>query len=268
MLRSNNNVGNVLSVAGVQRFVTRNPLISASYLIGITVALLGRGFSVDSAALNHYQSGLREAASMGSERLRTELMQTEQLHYNAKGWFFACDESCQKLGRRVEKLRQQVEQSDLKRDQTIKSAKAAVGIWSVFGVDEIRGLFWRAWDQGTAMAQRMTMYDSVGYAFGSMFGSRKEENLISVLVQLFLRFVVNLTVGLVTSVFIFLLSAIQVINSYGPDIFSAIAFYFLLVCAAASTLVSFLGLVYAGTVVGIATVAKQQAEAKRRIHYD
>lgn len=259
-----------LVLRNVKSFTARRPLITAGYVIGILAAVFFRGFSVDDQTVASFERSMRRANQIPVYSKRLELANAEEAAYRARGWF-SCDSTCERLERKAQKARDELEQMELKREQTLKEAKREIGLWSsIGGVGEMREMFWNAWERGTATAQRMTAYDAISIAiFG---GNRREETLLSVLFQIFLRFLINLTVGLIATTGIFLIQAVSVVNSYGPDLISGVIFYGLVVCSALASLATFLGLFYTGVGLGVQQMAKsienQERRRRGRIHID
>lgn len=235
--------------------------MSVTYLLGLTVALFARGFTPDAAAV--HALGRSQAAASAVDAaipaLRAEVAAAAVEEYRASGWF-SCDDHCQMLRARAEALRTKLAGAEAVRNKHLSAGREAVGLWSSFGVEEIRTEFWTAWAEGTAAAQRLTMMDAFSMA---LMGGSREETIVSVVIQLVFRFIVNLTLGIVIALGMFLISVVGVIYSYGPNIISGIAFYLLLASAVASVVASFFGGVVAAVALGVAALPKQ-----RRLHSD
>ncbi len=76
----------------------------------------------------------------------------------------------------------------------MRDANEAVGVWSVYGVEEARALFWRSVEGGKSFAKRQTMFDMF---FSFTMG--RDETLGAFLLRAVLTLLFNLTVGLVFS---------------------------------------------------------------------
>jgi hypothetical protein len=74
----------------------------------------------------------------------------------------------------------------------MRDANEAVGVWSVYGVEEARALFWRCLEGGKAFAKRQTMWDMF---FGFTMG--RDENLTGFLIRVLLSILFNLTLGMI-----------------------------------------------------------------------
>lgn len=78
----------------------------------------------------------------------------------SKGWF-TCDKKCQtnKIDYEIALREYNFQRSE--EERIIADAKSSVGIFSSFGVEETRGLFWTRFASGKEFAQRQTKYDAL-----------------------------------------------------------------------------------------------------------
>lgn len=249
-----------LVVQGAKTLVKNRPVGVSMWVIGLLIAAFANGFSVDDITRESYTA----TRQMAEEVERTELAKAERAfraaddrYYNAKGWFWSCDNRCQKLKDQADMAKSEVHRLERKRDQIMTDARREVGIWSTFGVREVRDSFWKAWQWGKDTAARMTMYD----AMFAMFSS-KEETAVSMILKLVFQYIVNLTMGLVMAFFGFLYSAYTLVVSYGEPTLSGIAFFLLVVVAGMATVGTYLCAIYGTVVCGGAYVVKQAAKAQ------
>merc|ERR1711870_50828 len=77
----------------------------------------------------------------------------EDKYYNAKGWF-SCDDKCKKAEDKMKMARADLNRVQQKRDKIMTDAGREVGIWSVFGVRDVRNSFWSAWKSGKDWSAR------------------------------------------------------------------------------------------------------------------
>ena len=87
-------------------------------------------------------------------------------------------------------------------------AQAAVGLWSQYGVDEVRDRFLKAYQDGKDFAKRMTFWD---FMFG--VGGRDEEAYVTLLRWLG-QIMLNFTVGLCSALVSFGFSLASMIWEY------------------------------------------------------
>ena len=264
--------------SGIGRYLRKHYFISSLYFIGLFVALLGTGFTVTDVQRATYETRVSEAVSLTASelsRLNRELHRNEQLYYENKGWF-SCDEKCMKYYNRCESIRLQLNDVKVKRDKVLLEGKQAVGVWSVYGVNDLRNAFWQAWEDGKEAARRMTMLDAVFIGLGSMTGhsSDRENSFIITLVRILFQFMANLTVGLFTSFVVFVFEAWYIISSYGPSMLSGLSLFLLTFAASASLVTTAIGGIVGGTVGAVYWLAhnaeRQAVEGSRhrRLHYD
>ena len=60
-----------------------------------------------------------------------------------------------------ERRKKMLEQAERERNALVSEAKASVGIWSHYGISEVRERFWKAYQAGKDMAKRMTWWDFI-----------------------------------------------------------------------------------------------------------
>lgn len=242
--------------------VVKNRPISVSlWVLGLLLAAFANGFKVDDTARESYIVTLQMAEEVDKTELNRALRnlgQAEDKHYNAKGWFWACDERCQKLKDKAGMARADVERLQKKRDQIMTDARREVGIWSTFGVKDVRDSFWRAWKSGKDFAARYTMMDAMFMMIGG-----KEETAVSMILKIVMQYIINLSMGLVGAFFFFIYNVYYLVISYGETAISGIAFFLLVLVAGMATVGTYLFAIY-GTVAGgglylVKQAAKQAA---------
>ena len=258
--------------------IRKHFVISSLYVVGLLAALVGSGFNVTEQQRAIYETSLSQATSLTAvelSRLYQELRRNEQLYYESKGWF-SCDAVCTRHYNRCEAIRLQLNAVKEKRDEVIMKGRQAVGVWSVYGVSDLRNAFWQAWEHGKEAARRMTMLDAVFIGLGSMTGSHsdRDNSFILTLLRILFQFVANLTVGLFTSFIVFVVEAWYIISSYGPSLLSGLSLFLISVVASASVVTSAIGGLVGGTVGAVYWVARNaerraiQESRNRRLHYD
>lgn len=241
--------------------VKRRPVSVSLWLFGLLLAAFAKGFAVDETTREAYSMTLEHAEEVDRNEL-TKAMQTlnraEAKYNNAKGWFWSCDEKCQKFYDKAQMARQEVNRVQQKRDKIMTEAKREVGIWSVFGVQDVRNSFWAAWKSGKELATRWTMMDALFMTIGG-----QEESMMSAVLKLVMQYIMNLTLGLIGAFFYFIYNVYVLIVSYGEPFLSGLAFFLLVLIAGMATVGSYLFAIY-GTVAGgglflLKQAAKQQA---------
>jgi len=264
-----------LVVSSVTSFVKRRPVTISTWIFGLLVAALGTGFTVSDDKVENYGIILQQAKDFESKEFSKalrELQDRERRYYNLKGWF-SCDDKCTKAYDRYIMAKSEHDRVLKRRNNILTEARKEVGIWSTFGVKDVRDSFWAAWQSGKDFASRCTMYDALFVMIGG-----REETAVTMIMKLVMQYIFNLTLGLCGAVFFFLTSVYGLVVDYGEPMFSGIAFFLLVVVASISTLGAYLGAIY-GTVVtgGIYAFKKAQEAAlenernggpRARVQYD
>lgn len=257
--------------------VKNRPVTVSLWVLGLLLAGLANGFAVNPVQEEAYTIALGHAEQVDREELGKalrHLQKAEERHYNLKGWFWQCDNKCQNAKDKVDMATAEVARVQAKRDMLLKEARKEVGIWSVFGVRDVRASFWSAWKSGKDFAARWTMMD----AFMMMMPGSREESAISMILKLVLQYIMNLTLGLIGAFCFFIYNVYQLIVSYGEPTMSAISFFLLVLVAGVATVGTYLVAIY-GTVAGgglylVKQAAKQAAveggqgqRARPRVQY-
>jgi len=160
----------------------------------------------------------------------------------------------------VDQIKDQIRALDKERDLLVKEAKATVGVWSQAAMDEARGSFWSAFEQGKLFAQRRAFWNTL-----FMLMQRREGGALSFVIEWVLTAVANFTLGLLGSLFYFSVAVLGLAWSYSPNMLSFLAFVGLALLAAGSMVATYLLATYgavAGGLYGLGKVA-QAAERQR-----
>mmetsp|Transcript_124369 Transcript_124369/g.265011 ORF Transcript_124369/g.265011 Transcript_124369/m.265011 type:complete len:306 (-) Transcript_124369:67-984(-) len=258
-----------LAVSTASSILKQRPVLVSFWAFGLLLAAFAGGLPVDEVAQEAYSTMLQHAEVIDSRELRqqalVELDKAEEAYYQARGWFGACDDHCVKARDRAEAARVQAAHVQARRDQALSDARREVGVWSAFGVQDVRASFWDAWKAGKDFAARCTMYN-VLFAVGG-----RDETLVAMIFKLVVQYVVNLTMGLIGAFFFFMYNLYCLIVSYGSSVMSGLAFFLLAAVAGLSLVGTYLTTMYAAVVGGgimlIQQAAKQAAlESDRKGH--
>ena len=173
----------------------------------------------------------------------TRFVEAQEYANDAKVWFWRFREPHNTLVRErqkdVHKLQAELDRLDAERDAKMKLAKSFVGLWSDYGMADVRARFWDAFDKGKMFAQQQTFY----HVLMRVLSSRDEELLSTVLNWIFVA-LVNFTTGLLGALFYFFFSLLSMVYSYQPDPLSATAFFMLAFIGGASVVASYLFAMY------------------------
>ncbi|CAK0820578.1 unnamed protein product [Prorocentrum cordatum] len=254
-----------IALTTAKNAVQQRPALVAVWAVGLLLAALAGGLPVDDDAREAYSVMFQRAEVIDTrefgQQALGELETAEQEYYALQGWFGACDANCTRALDRVQLAREHAEQVRRRRDQVLSDARREVGIWSSFGVQDVRKSFWDAWKSGKDFAARMTMYDAL-----FMVGGR-DENVTTMVLKLVMQYVVNLSMGLVGAFFYFLHNLYLLIVSYGASFLSGLAFFLLAAVAAMSVVGTYIGGMIGGVAAG-GIVMMQQAARQAALEAD
>ena len=145
------------------------------------------------------------------------------------------------------------------RDALKSEAKAAVGLWSQYGVDEVRDRWWEAYQAGKDFAKRMTWWDVM---FGIGGRGNRDEELLGTLLRWLGQIMMNFTVGLISALFSFCFALVSVIWEYKASYLSGLVFFLVAMTGASAMVATFVGGMYAtaagGVYMAIKTAQNQQ----------
>ena len=185
---------------------------------------------------------------------------------DAQVWFWRFRPEHRKVVRarqvREASTRADVERLRAERVKRESAAKAELGLWSEEGLREGRHLFWSSYDRGKLFAQRRSLWD----AFYSIMLSR-ESDALGRLLGLLLMVCINFTTGMLTSLIFFVFALPGMIAAFQPGVVSGVLYFALATLGGASVIVTFLGLLYGGSVTFVYAVAGpsvRRLEGRRR----
>ncbi|RHY26705.1 hypothetical protein DYB32_007359 [Aphanomyces invadans] len=166
------------------------------------------------------------------------------------------------------------------REAKMREAKAYVGLWSDYGLNEVRARFWAAFDSGASWHNILLRYSILPRHVGKVFASRqtfwqmvfsvlqsREENVISLIFHWAFVALINFTFGLIGSLFYFTASLFSMVFTYNPDPLSAVAFVGLALLGAVAVVASYLLGIYAMAASSVYVVGKLAVHSAR-IQYE
>ncbi|CAK4465597.1 unnamed protein product [Aphanomyces euteiches] len=162
----------------------------------------------------------------------------------------------------VDKARAKLDKLEASRDAKMREAKAYVGLWSDYGLDEARSRFWAAFESGKVFASRQTFWQMVFSVLQA-----REENVVSLIFHWAFTAIINFTFGLIGSLFYFTFSLLSMVFTYNPDPFSAVAFIALALLGGVSVVASYLLAMYAMAASSVYVVGKIAAQ-NARLRYE
>lgn len=233
-------VSTILINAGV-RAIKRNPIPVGAYVIGVMLCLLFGGFTVSNNQKLKFEEKLQTIDYDSYERAALDLDNAEHDYRRSKGWF-SCDEYCQTNKKTYDSAKVRFNDIKSQTERAVSDAKAGVGIFSQFGINETRDLFWTRFTQGKRFASNQSKFDALFIGISSM---GRDEGLVSYLLRVLLSTLFNFTIGMFGTVIAFIFGLYGLIQTYQVPLFYALIFFLFASLAALSFAATWLLGIYA-----------------------
>jgi len=138
-----------LVVRSVTSFAKKNKVISSSYLFGILFLLfVGSGTKLSTSQKRQYNSILHTIDLDAEFKASSYYAQTLGAYHASKGWFMACDSTCQRNKKRMQQAKMALDQVRAQGYDKVRQAKSMAGIFSEVGVEEVKESFWEYFGAG------------------------------------------------------------------------------------------------------------------------
>ncbi|RLN21441.1 hypothetical protein BBJ28_00017967 [Nothophytophthora sp. Chile5] len=239
------------------------------WAVGLFFMLLAPGLhTVTPEMKSTYEGMVVDAANMPEyHEAYAHYREAQAYADEAKVWFWRVREPYKTLVYErqpsADKWAAELARAERERENKMTEARAFVGLWSDFGLADVRGRFWGAFEKGKLFAQQQTFYHMIM----RVLSARDEDVLSTVLNWVFVA-VMNFTTGLLGALFYFCFSLVHMVFTYQPDPLSATAFVLLGFLGAASVVASYLfalyGMVASGVYVVGKVVVRDALEQERR----
>jgi len=243
-------------------WMKRHPIWSFLWILGLFLMTFVQGIAVDPATQDSFFDKVDNANDIAYRDVREAALREKaayENYYYSKGWF-SCDSRCQANYEMYQKAQGELQGSQGLHAAALSDAKATVGIFSQFGVQETRKIFWDAWERGKAMAKRMSFWDVM---FMGM-RSNRDDTWMEVGLRLLMQIIMNFTIGMTFALLGFMWSLWNLIWTYKAGL-AGLLFFFLAGTAACSMLATFLlGLYSAGTLVAFTAIKHAQLTGGNR----
>eukprot|EP00039_Didymoeca_costata_P020161 m.340276 g.340276 ORF g.340276 m.340276 type:complete len:291 (+) comp19221_c0_seq1:433-1305(+) len=202
---------------------------------------------------------------------------SDQLYY-AKGWFWwlSSEASEQVYYWREQEARTRgvLDKLEAEREVLRREAFNVVGLFSEYGVEEARQLFWDCFEKGKGFARRSTFFEVV---FGAMTG--RDETITSLIARAVIGFLIYVPMGLFGSLISFTYYLFGMVYAYKASLLSGGLFFLLALLGGSSMCALYIFLVYGSVAtVGYAIVYSKfgrleagpggQRQEPGRLHYD
>lgn len=232
-------------------------ITSVLWLFGMFFMLLAPGLTTVTPEMKiQYETMMLNAANMPEyQEAYANYIVAQEYADEAKVWFWRFREPYKTIvpdrQKKADVLQVEVDRLDAIREQKMRQAKAYVGLWSDFGMSEVRQHFWNAYEQGKLFAQEQTFYHMIMTVFSS-----RNEDMLGTLLHWILTALFNFTTGLIGSLFIFFYNLVSMVFTFQPDPLSGFAFIVMGLIGAASVIASYLLGIYGMVASGAYVVGK------------
>jgi hypothetical protein len=179
--------------------VKRNPIKVSLYVVGLLICLLFNGIQPSPEASASFENQMTNIDYRRSEVAGMNAEMAYQRYYNSKGWF-SCNELCQENKKNYETLTAQYKREQAIISDKLSDAKSTLGLFSDFGVQETRSMFWEKFGMGKSFATRQTKFDALFMGIGAM---GRDETIVNYALRLIIRALFNFTLGVCMAVLTF-----------------------------------------------------------------
>jgi len=257
----------------LKRFVPRATPFNVSFfglwMLGLFVMFMSPApVALTDAGVHIYSEKLAEARTIDTMDAAFEVEAASQRVYRSKVWPWQWNEANTRRyeaeSRELERAKQRLDFLEVQKADILREGKQAVGLWSAIGLGEMREHFWSNFNWGLGLAKGMTIQQAWYAGFRMLFfgsGSR-DENILGILLTWLFKIMYNVSVGLIVSVFSFMMAVPGIIDGYGESFMSSLAFFAIALISSASVVMSVLTCMW-GTAAGGAVLAIKSAQRAR-----
>ena len=204
------------------------------------------------------QAIFSEEAKEAQNDLLTAERRLAEVHVFGWRWRSPYSQQVPPRMRSVDEARGRLEFQLQQRNALISEAKAQVGIWSEYGVEEVRDRFWKAYQSGKDFAKRMTWWDLI---LG--VGGRRDEEAWVTMFRYLAQIMMNFTIGLISALFSFCFSLVSMLWEYKTSYLSGLLFFLVAMSGASAMVATFIGGMYTVAVGGVYVVLQSNANNPR-----
>jgi len=249
---------------GTATFAKKNKTLTGGYLIGLLCLLFATGFKVNETSRQAYERTMDKVDTESLARAHRRYRDAEASYQASMGWFWSCDTRCQHWKATAQSARAELDALQREEQNIVGQAKHQVGIFSEYGVQETRDVWWSTFSGGQDFAKRQSMWDLL---FTGLRWDR-DEQLFSVVIRWLIQLLFNFTIGMVMAFCVFVFRLWSVVSSYQPDPATALAFYTVALLAASACVITYLACLYGAAAGSVAVVAKAIVDHNHRLNSD
>ena len=217
-------------------FAKKHSLLTVTYILGLLLFQFAQGWAVTPEMQQGYEKALLNADLPRVFQAREEVQLRSEDYRSLKGWF-SCNEQCLQAKSAMLQAQSELEAAEMHNAAALSEARARVGVFSEYGIQDARTLFWDCYEAGRGFVKRASMMDALFLSINMM---QRDESLISVVVNWLFSLAVNFTIGMIGAFVGFAWQMWALLTSYQAGWPAAILFFSLALAAAFSVLVSFI----------------------------
>lgn len=263
--------------------VKKNPIKVGLYMLGLLLCIFFQGLKITPGQREEFYQELSKIDSIRLETVETA-MYDALYHYNQHRWNFILFEKCSTpdcLYWKSEYYSRKAEFDLVKAEETQKlsNAKAKLGIFSEYGIDETRITFQNSFSLGKRIAKRQSQWDFFFYMISSFGNPNRDENILAYLLKIIVTILFNFTMGMFIAVVNFMIALVGLLRSFQVNLFTGLFFFAMASLAAISYVLTWLIGLYCltagGVYVGVKLIAAnmrledgQGGGRRQNIHYE
>jgi hypothetical protein len=157
------------------------------WALGLGLLFLVPGLPVSERQLSAYHNALPPARDVAAEREAYSVYISANARYqNSLGWFWSCDSTCRSHKRDMEAAQAAYDGARARVSDAATAARGHLGLWSSYGVEAAKDVFWRSFNQAMAVAKNASFWDLIFYGVRAQF---RDEGLAEFLLRMLFRVV-------------------------------------------------------------------------------
>ena len=142
------------------RVAKNNPKKIMLWMIGLFICQFFSGFQVSEESHLKYEAAISSVNYEEIWEAENVALTARRQYERRKGWFWSCNEDCQKYKLAFEDKHSEFVELDQKRLATMRNANAEIGLLSTEGVTRTRDKFWEQYSRGKQFATRQSKWDA------------------------------------------------------------------------------------------------------------
>lgn len=128
--------------------------------LGLGLLFLIPGLPVSQRQLSAYNAELPPARDVAVEQEAFLAYRVANARYeDSLGWFWNCDSTCRENKREMEAEKAAYETARARVQDAATRARGHLGLWSTYGVEAARKVFWSSFNQALAAAKNASWWD-------------------------------------------------------------------------------------------------------------